>query len=187
MVMKIMDNLVEIILKKMDGLGKTSTRNIFLALIFVPFLFLITMTYYFKIQAVDLAKKVQGLDLQIAQVADLECTYNGLTDWETGEETFLGTNTLATSLEAFIESKLGTMTLDPGWKEQAKISAWIINPEYEEKKLSLTFKKVSTQQLVEFLQALAIQQAIIIRELTVSKAADSLAVQLLLSYRYKKS
>jgi hypothetical protein len=187
MAMKITDSLVDSIYKQFEELTDFGFRNAVLVIVVTLLLFSLGTAYYFQVTVSDLSKKIRGLDVQLRTVADLEQVSNAISAWEKDEQTFLASNTLTTGLEAFIEQKLGTLTPDAGWKEQAKPTVWAIDRAYEETRVTLVFKKVLTQQLVEFLQALSSQPAVVVRELGISKVADALSVKLVISYRYKKA
>lgn len=187
--MKMINSLVDLLYEKIEDIRDFGLRNSLIATALVLFLFLSVVTYYFYSTVTFQAARVQLLDTQLGQVGELEGLSRQMLVREEAEVSFLAGNTLPTGIEPFLEQKLteNNVSVEAGWKEKVKATKWFLDPSFEEKQVSLVFKKISTEQLTAFLQSIYTQPAVVVREIEVNKQPDSLSVNLLISYRYKKA
>ncbi len=167
------------------GMGK------FFAIFFAVVLIILGAgSYYTYNSTASLLKKIKTLEAQLEDVKALKNLSENISLIEKDEQAFLTTNSLPTGgLKAFLEQKLtaASLTAEAGWKEKAKVNPWFLDSLFEEERVTLEFKSITTKQLVEFVQLLYSQPAVALRELDVNLKDDALAVVLLVSYRYKKS
>jgi len=187
--MKIMDSLVDLIYDKSESFQQVGLRNVVGLLSLGMFVIFVSVTYYFYVTVSDLSKKIKILDDQLLQVAVLQQIDSDVNTLEQEEQAFLASNVLpGNGLESFIEQKLPQgATLDSNWKSQVKTNLWALDSLFEEKKAVLNFSKITTQQLVEFMQSLYTQPAVALREIEINKLADALSVNMVVLYRYKKA
>lgn len=187
--MKIINDLLEDILSFLDDFDQTDLRNYMIIFFTLLSMFLLGSSYYIYFTTGDLVRKIKSLDNQLVSALNLKSENMKILALEKAEQAFLTTNSIGSSLKAFIESKLSQAGVSPeaGWKESAKINPWPIDEAFEEEKVNLSFKKMSTAQLAEFLKAIYSQPAAIIRNITINKMSDGLTVNFVISYRYKKT
>lgn len=187
--MKIMDNLIDLIYEKSELINKLGIRNILTFVFATLFFSFITITYYFYSITSGLAKNISLLEDQFKQVQVLQKINADINELEASEKMFLASNVLpGNGLLSFVEQKIPQgATLDTNWKSQLKTNLWALDNLYEEQKATLSFSKISTQQLVEFMQGLYTQPAVALREIEINKLPDTLSANLVISYRYKKA
>lgn len=188
--MKIMDDLIELISAWFEDLSILGIRTFFITFFVMLLLFLGIGSIYIYYSADVLLKKIKVLNVQLADVKALKKIGENITKIESDEQAFLAANILpAGGLKVFLEQKItaASLTPDSSWKDKSKITQWFLDPAFEEERVVLEFKTISTKQLVEFIQAVYTQPAVIIRTLDVSQKDDSLTVSLIISYRYKKT
>lgn len=186
--MKILNNFIDFILNSLKEYSPTEIRNGMVGFAIFIFIFLIGGIYYISTSTQGLIKKIKIIESQIEEASKLQQINNEILKQEEEEQAFLANNQIPNGLKAFIEQKAATtFNIDAGWKESSKITKWFLDDLFEEEKLSLSLKSISTKQLAEFIQLIYSAPAIAIRELSINKGNNDLAIKVLLSYRYKKT
>ncbi len=187
--MKIFEDFIDSVCEFVEDFGEQNLKISIGATFGVLLILAAGYTYYLSSSTTSLIKKLTTLDDYAKKLSETKNLESFIMAREVIEREMLNKNKLPDGIKPFLEKKITeqNLTAENGWKENSKTNPWAIDPDFNEEKLTLNFKKISTQQLTLFLEQLTNQPAIAIRELEIKLVQDGLSVQMKLSYRFAKT